>query len=254
MSNPSPNILIVNLNRETGFMIIIMRKSNLILLGLIFALMIAIYSLNMNVDTQATTVANKATEKRTVVIDAGHGGEDPGKISNSGLKEKELNLNIALKVKELLEKDQYNVIMTRQEDKLVYSQGTTDIYYKRLQDLTRRKEIMDNSGADIVVSIHTNSFPQAQYYGAQTFYPADSPESKKLAECIQKSMRENVDKSNEREPQLKQPIVIIKDLKTPTTIVECGFLSNAAEEQKLGTEEYQTTLAEAIKKGIDSYF
>ncbi len=235
-------------------MIIIMRKSNLILLGLIFALMIAIYSLNMNVDTQATTVANKATEKRTVVIDAGHGGEDPGKISNSGLKEKELNLNIALKVKELLEKDQYNVIMTRQEDKLVYSQGTTDIYYKRLQDLTRRKEIMDNSGADIVVSIHTNSFPQAQYYGAQTFYPADSPESKKLAECIQKSMRENVDKSNEREPQLKQPIVIIKDLKTPTTIVECGFLSNAAEEQKLGTEEYQTTLAEAIKKGIDSYF
>ena len=235
-------------------MIIIMRKSNLILLGLIFALMIAIYSLNMNVDTQATTVANKATEKRTVVIDAGHGGEDPGKISNSGLKEKELNLNIALKVKELLEKDQYNVIMTRQEDKLVYSQGTTDIYYKRLQDLTRRKEIMDNSGADIVVSIHTNSFPQAQYYGAQTFYPADSPESKRLAECIQKSMRENVDKSNEREPQLKQPIVIIKDLKTPTTIVECGFLSNAAEEQKLGTEEYQTTLAEAIKKGIDSYF
>lgn len=235
-------------------MIIIMRKSNLILLGLIFALMIAIYSLNMNVDTQATTVANKTTEKRNVIIDAGHGGEDPGKISNSGLKEKELNLSIALKVKELLEKDQYNVIMTRQEDKLVYSQGTTDIYYKRLQDLTRRKEIMDNSGADIVVSIHTNSFPQAQYYGAQTFYPADSPESKKLAECIQKSMRENVDKSNEREPQLKQPIVIIKDLKTPTTIVECGFLSNAAEEQKLGTEEYQTTLAEAIKKGIDSYF
>ena len=235
-------------------MIIIMRKSNLILLGLIFALMIAIYSLNMNVDTQATTVANKTTEKRNVIIDAGHGGEDPGKISNSGLKEKELNLNIALKVKELLEKDQYNVIMTRQEDKLVYSQGTTDIYYKRLQDLTRRKEIMDNSGADIVVSIHTNSFPQAQYYGAQTFYPADSPESKRLAECIQKSMRENVDKSNEREPQLKQPIVIIKDLKTPTTIVECGFLSNTAEEQKLGTEEYQTTLAEAIKKGIDSYF
>lgn len=244
----------IEFDRETGHMIIVMRKSNLILIGLIFALLVAIYSLNMNVDTQTATAA-KTSEQKTVIIDAGHGGEDPGKISNySSLKEKDLNLSIAFKVKELLEKDQYNVIMTREEDKLVYSEGTTDIYYKRLQDLTRRKEIMDNSGAQIVVSIHTNSFTQPQYYGAQTFYPADSPESKKLAECIQKSLRENVDKSNKREPELKQPIVIIKNLKTPTTIVECGFLSNAEEEKKLGTEEYQAKIAEAIKKGIDSYF
>jgi len=235
-------------------MIIVMRKSNVILIGLIFALLLAIYSLNMNVDSQ-TAAAAKTTDKKTVIVDAGHGGEDPGKISNySGLKEKDLNLKIAFKVKELLEKDNYNVIMTREEDKLVYKEGTTDIYYKRLQDLTRRKEIMDNSGADIVVSIHANSFPESQYYGAQTFYPADSPESKKLAECIQKSFRENVDKNNKREPQLKPPIVITKNLKTPTTIVECGFLSNPEEERKLATDEYQSLIAEAIKKGIDSYF
>jgi len=236
-------------------MIIIMRKSNVILIGLIFALLLAIYSLNMNVDSQTAAAANKSTDRKTVIVDAGHGGEDPGKVSNySGLKEKDLNLKIAFKVKELLEKDDYNVIMTREEDKLVYKEGTTDIYYKRLQDLTRRKEIMDNSGADIVVSIHANSFPETQYYGAQTFYPADSPESKKLAECIQKSLRENVDKNNKREPQVKQPIVIIKNLKTPTTIVECGFLSNLEEERKLATDEYQSLIAEAIKKGIDSYF
>ncbi len=236
-------------------MIIVLRKSNVILIGLIFALLLAIYSLNMNVDSQTATAANKTTDRKTVIIDAGHGGEDPGKISSySGLKEKELNLKIAFKVKELLEKDQYNVIMTREEDKLVYKEGTTDIYYKRLQDLTRRKEIMDNGGANIVVSIHTNSYPEKQYYGAQTFYPGDSPESKKLAECIQKSLKDNVDKSNKREPQLKQPIVITKNLKTPTTIVECGFLSNADEERKLGTDEYQSHIAEAIKKGIDSYF
>ncbi len=235
-------------------MIIVMRKSNLILIGLVFALLVAIYSLNMNVDTQ-TAAASKTSEQKTVVIDAGHGGEDPGKVSSySDLKEKDLNLSIAFKVRDLLEKDQYNVIMTREEDKLVYSEGTTDIYYKRLQDLTRRKEIMDNSGAQIVVSIHANSFTQPQYYGAQTFYPADSPESKKLAECIQKSLRENVDKNNKRQPEIKQPIVIIKNLKTPTTIVECGFLSNADEEQKLRSEEYQAKIAEAIKKGIDNYF
>lgn len=236
-------------------MIIVMRKSNIILIGLIFALLLAIYSLNTNVDSQTAAAANKTNDRKTVIVDAGHGGEDPGKISNySALKEKDLNLKIAFKLKELLENDNYNVIMTREEDKLVYKEGTTDIYYKRLQDLTRRKEIMDSSGAHIVVSIHANSFPQTQYYGAQTFYPADSPESKKLAECIQKSLKENVDKSNKREPQIKQPIVIIKNLKTPTTIVECGFLSNAEEERKLGTDEYQSLIAEAIKKGIDSYF
>ena len=174
-------------------MIIVMRKSNLVLIGLIFALLLAIYSLNMDVDSQ-TAAAAKTADRRTVIVDAGHGGEDPGKISSySGLKEKDLNLKIAFKVKGLLEEDGYNVIMTREEDKLVYKEGTTDIYYKRLQDLTRRKEIMDSSGADIVVSIHANSFTDARYYGAQTFYPGDSPESKKLAECIQKSLRENVD-------------------------------------------------------------
>lgn len=236
-------------------MIIVLRKSNVILIGLIFALLLAIYSLNINMDTQASTVAGKEQRTGTVVIDAGHGGEDPGKISNySDLKEKELNLKIAIMVKELLENDRYIVIMTREEDKLTYSEGTTNIYDKRLQDLTRRKSIMDSSGADIVVSIHTNSFTDTQYYGAQTFYPRNSPESLKLANCLQNSLKELVDKSNKRLPQEKGAIVILNDLKTPTVIVECGFLSNAAEEKRLGNQEYQSMIAAAIKNGIDNYF
>ena len=237
-------------------MIIVMRKSNVILIGLIFALLLAIYSLNMNVDTQTSTVAGEEQKTKTVIIDAGHGGEDPGKISNfSDLKEKDLNLKVAFMVKELLESDQYTVIMTREEDKLTYSEGTTNIYNKRLQDLTRRKDIMDNSGAQVVVSIHMNSFQESQYYGAQTFYPPNSKDSLKLANCIQDALKENVDKGNKRQPQEKKDqIVILKDLKTPTVIVECGFLSNAEEERRLATEEYRQKIAEAIKKGIDSYF
>lgn len=237
-------------------MIIVMRKSNVILIGLIFALLLAIYSLNMNADTQASIVAGNEHRGKIVVVDAGHGGEDPGKISNySGLKEKELNLKVAFMVKKLLEDDQYTVIMTREEDKLVYSEGTTNIYNKRLQDLTRRKEIMDNSGAQAVVSIHMNSFQETQYYGAQTFYPPNSEDSLKLATCIQDALREIVDKGNKRQPQEKKDqIVILKNLKTPTTIVECGFLSNAEEERKLATDEYLMKIAEAIKKGIDDYF
>lgn len=236
-------------------MIIVMRKSNVILIGLIFALLLAIYSLNMNTDTQVSTTGSSV--QKTVIIDAGHGGEDPGKVSSySDLKEKDLNLKIAIKVKQLLESANYKVILTREEDKLVYSEGTTtNIYDKRKQDLTRRKEIMDTSGAQIVVSIHMNGFPETKYYGAQTFYPPNSPDSLKLANSIQKSMREMLDKDNKRDPQVKtDPIVILVDLKTPTTIVECGFLSNAAEEKKLGTDEYQSKVAAAIKDGIDNYF
>lgn len=237
-------------------MIIIMRKSNVILIGLIFALLLAIYSLNMNADTEVSNVVPGEQEKRTVIVDAGHGGEDPGKVSSySDLKEKDLNLKVAMKLKELLENDGYKVIMTREEDKLVYSEGTTNIYNKRFQDLSRRKSIMDNSGAQIVVSIHMNSFQETQYYGAQTFYPPSSKDSLKLATCIQDALRENVDKSNKRQPQEKKDqIVILKDLKTPTTIVECGFLSNPEEERRLGTDEYQSSIALAIKKGIDDYF
>jgi len=242
-------------------MIIVMKKSNVILVGLIFALLLAIYSLNMNTDTQASATgadedAVSGGRQRTVIVDAGHGGEDPGKVSNfSDLKEKDLNLKIALKLKQLLEDADYKVIMTREDDRLVYSEGTTNIYNKRLQDLTRRKDIMDNSGADIVVSIHMNSFVESKYYGAQTFYPPNSAESQKLAGCIQKSMREMLDKNNKRQPQeKKEPIVILTNLKTPTVIVECGFLSNAEEERKLGSEEYQAQVAAAIKAGIDEYF
>lgn len=259
-------------------MIIVMRKSNVILIGLIFALLLAIYSLNMNTDTQASATGSSLQKgdsvqkgntmqkessvqtgdnaTKTIIVDAGHGGEDPGKVSSySDLKEKDLNLKIALKLRQLLEKADYKVILTRVEDKLVYSEGTTNIYDKRKQDLTRRKGIMDDSGAQIVVSIHMNAFPETKYYGAQTFYPPNSPDSLKLATSIQKSMREMLDKDNKRDPQLKkEQIVILTNLKTPTTIVECGFLSNAAEEKKLGTDEYQTKIAEAVKAGIDQYF
>lgn len=246
-------------------MIVVMRKSNIILIGLIFALLLAIYSLNSGTGQKASTAGNSMTEKsvnkeesivRTVIVDAGHGGEDPGKVSSySELKEKDLNLQIAFNVKQLLEEANYKVIMTREEDKLVYSEGTTGIYEKRKQDLTRRKSIMDNGGADIAVSIHMNSYEESICYGAQTFYPSGSTESEKLATCIQDTMREMLDKGNKREPQLKKdPIVILVDLKTPTTIVECGFLSNPEEEKKLGTEEYQQKISAAIKAGVDKYF
>lgn len=239
-------------------MIIVMKKNNILLILLIFLLSIAIYSLKLGADNSSPV--NGDSGQKVVILDPGHGGEDPGAVSDySGLKEKDVNLTIAMMVKELLEKENYKVLMTRTEDKLVYQPGTTSVTEMRRQDLTRRKKMMDDSGANIVVSIHLNKFKETQYYGAQTFYPHNSPESAKLAIDIQKSLKEIVDPNNKREALVRGkpnelPIMILRNLKTTTAIVECGFLSNAAEEKLLGTKEYQEKLALAINKGIDKYF
>jgi N-acetylmuramoyl-L-alanine amidase len=254
MTKPLLNML-VQKKQGTGYiMIVLVKKSNITLIILIFLLSIAVYSLNPA--GEDATPASSVSTLGTVIVDAGHGGEDPGKVSSySGVNEKDLSLSIAKLLANQLEEAGYRVIMTREEDKLVYREGTTDITDKRKQDLTRRKDMMDNSGADIVVSIHLNDFSQSKYYGAQVFYPPNSEKSKLLALCVQKTLREDVDPSNKREALVKStPIVILRNLKTPTIIVECGFLSNQQEEQKLRSDQYQLRIARAIKTGIDEYY
>ncbi len=254
-------------------MIVVLKKSSVALVCLIFTLLLVIFSLNINIDNNINDMSSEITDnsdiqvtkeggqQKTVILDPGHGGEDPGAVSEySGIKEKDVNLKIAFKLKELLEKDNCKVIMTRTEDILEYDENTTNIYQKRKQDLTRRKKIMDDSGADIVVSIHLNEFPQTQYYGAQVFYPPDSNDSQKLANSIQKVLKKDVDPTNKRVAMVKEPpkgqkpIMILRDIKTTTVIVECGFLSNFDEEKKLRTDEYQNKIADAIKTGIINYF
>ncbi|QNU67532.1 N-acetylmuramoyl-L-alanine amidase [Ruminiclostridium herbifermentans] len=245
-------------------MIVVIRKKNVFFLALLLLFSVTVFSIGFAVDyskpvtgeSEQVPMTEQAAVTRTVILDAGHGGEDPGAVSDySGLKEKDVNLNIVMLIKDLLEKDNYKVILTRDSDQLVYGTETKNILQKRREDLTRRKQIMDESGADIVVSIHLNKFAQTKYHGAQTFFPPNSPTSQKLATEIQNSIRLNVDNTNDRVALVKKDqIMILKNLKTTTVIVECGFLSNADEEKKLATEEYQGKLAKAIKVGIDSYF
>ncbi|HEX3029197.1 MAG TPA: N-acetylmuramoyl-L-alanine amidase [Clostridia bacterium] len=240
-------------------MILVVKKQNIALILLIFLLSLTILSFNIGRGDDSTAVTGNGAQ-RTIIIDPGHGGEDPGKVGNtSGIKEKDLNLEIANKVKVLLEKENYKVIMTRTEDKLEYDPETRNIVQKRVQDLTRRKGIMDTSGADIVVSIHQNGLEQTQYWGSQTFFPHNSTDSQRLAVSIQNALKEIADPNNKRAALVRgrpdeQPIIILRNLKTPTVIVECGFLSNEGDEKRLATAEYQDKLAESIKTGIMSYF
>lgn len=238
-------------------MILILKKDKIIIAAVLLALLVfAAFGIANGVSIPTIKATNNVPKNKIVVLDAGHGGEDPGAVSDfNGIREKEINFYIASKVKELLEAENFTIIMTREDDTLKYAEGTTSVTQKRKQDLIRRKKMMDESGADLVVSIHLNKFPQEKYFGAQVFYPPNSPESKTAAELIQKSLREIVDHENKREAMLKKAeIIILKNLKTPTVIVECGFLSNPQEAQKLANVEYQDTLALAIKEGIMKFY
>lgn len=239
-------------------MVVVISKNNIILIALILILSALLFSLNFGL-IGSIPASNGVNAQRTIMLDPGHGGEDPGAVSiYSGLKEKDVNLYIAKKLKELLESENYNVILTRSEDKLEYEPGTKGETNMRRQDLNRRKKMMDESSADIVVSIHMNKLNEStdsKWFGAQTFYPPNSPEAQKLAESIQRTLKEMVDPSNIRDAlQKKEPIIIFNNVKKTIAIVECGFLSNPDEEKRLASKEYQDKLAVAIKEGIKKYF
>lgn len=235
-------------------MIVLVKRKNAVLILLILFLSIAIFSVDGGANPITETL--KSDKGAVVVLDAGHGGEDPGVVSDySGIAEKDLNLRIAQLVKDYLELDGYTVIMTRTEDALQYTAGTRDIYEKRRQDLAKRKKTIDISNADIAISIHMNGFKDTQYKGAQTFFPPSSVDSERLAKTIQNSLVSNLDPGNKRVSLIKKDrIMIFRELKVPTALVECGFLSNSEEEAKLKTLEYQEQLAKSIKLGVDSFF
>lgn len=236
-------------------MVIVLRKSRLFIVFLTLLFGVTAYGINV-VRNEVEPVASSGNIKKIVVLDPGHGGEDPGAVSDyTGIKEKDINLKIALRLREKLQQLGYTILMTREDDALVYDPSTTNIVQKRKQDLLRRKNIMDSDNVDVVVSIHLNKFPQTQYRGAQVFYPSTPPESKKLSQCIQKALQEIADPSNKREALLKkEKIIILKEPQNITSIVECGFLSNEEEEKMLANETYQEKISDSIKKGLEDYF
>lgn len=213
-----------------------------ILLGLMLFL---IYALKLKEDSAILTLASPVS-KKVIVIDAGHGGFDPGAVSNSGTREDKINLIIARKLKKYLENQGARVIMTRQTDEALGR--------NKREDMQKRVKIIRNSNADIVVSIHLNKFQQSKYYGAQTFYMSGSEEGKRLAQCIQTQLIKVLNRGNTRQIKAVSDLLILKAGQAPSVVVECGFLSNPQEERLLKTDEYQEQVAWAIYCGIVDYF
>ncbi len=235
----------------------IINKKRIIFLTLAIFLPIGMFmfqtATNINTSKTVATMATPVSSK-TIIVDAGHGGEDGGAVSNNGVSEAEINLKIALKLQQLLEQSGSNVVLTRSDNNAIYDVDKKTLRDKKNSDIRNRVKIGNGSSADIFVSIHLNKIPENQYYGWQTFFKDGNEDGKRLATCIQNNLNETMQKENKRTPLKINNVYIIKHVEIPTVIVECGFLSNSEEEKQLQQEEYQTKLAWGIYNGIMEYF
>ncbi len=189
-------------------------------------------------------------DRVVVVIDPGHGGRDPGKVAVNNALEKDINLEIAMRLKTLLEQNDIKVVMTREEDIGLYEETDSN---KKGADLRKRVEIIHSSQADFSISIHQNSFAQEAVKGAQVFYHSRSTEGKRLAEILQKQLKDSIKDDNHRKAKSNTNYYMLKHTECPLVIVECGYLSNYQEADLLIEEEYQNEMAWAIHLGIMQY-
>jgi N-acetylmuramoyl-L-alanine amidase len=215
-------------------------------------LLISIISYEALDQAAVNTIALPTTNK-VVIIDAGHGGIDPGASSPSGVSEKNINLGIALKLQALIEQSGGIAVLTRAEDESIHDDNNKTVRQKKISDLLKRQEIARTSYGDIFISLHLNSFPDPRYGGWQTFYSEKNEHSKRLAELIQSGIKFCVEKDNKREAHPIKDIIVLKDVDIPAVVVECGFLSNEQDEKLLVTNEYQDKLAWGIYTGITNY-
>lgn len=193
-------------------------------------------------------------KKGTIIIDAGHGGEDGGAVGINGAEEKDINLAIALTLQKYLLQNNFDVIMIRDGDYSVGDQSLDSVAKRKKSDTKSRVQTVNETGNCIVISIHQNHFTQSKYDGAQVFYSGNRAESSVLAECIRKSIVEELQPDNKREnKQADKNIYLLCNVNVPAVLVECGFLSNQAEADLLNTSSYQQEMARAIYNGLIAY-
>lgn len=232
------------------------KKINLVFSIALF--IIILMSILISVSKTAVTIdaaGIEQVEKIKILIDPGHGGIDQGASGSTKVTEAPINLAISKKLMGFLEGSGFEVEITRYDDSGLYTELSNTIRAKKNEDLKNRVQLINTSDADLVLSIHLNSFPQKQYYGAHVFYQKNNEVTTKLAaDTIQESMKELLDKNNKRVPQIKKDIKIMDDTTAPVILIECGFLSNDEEEKKLISNDYQEKTAWSIYVGVLRYF
>ena len=215
---------------------------------------VILFSIILNSGCYKNTITNSddiLSASPLIIIDAGHGGVDPGAIAGE-IYEKNINLSIALKLKDYCNKFGFETKMLRTEDISLHDEDAKTIHQKKVSDLKNRVEIANSAENAIYISIHQNTFGESKYFGAQVFYGINE-KSKHLAEFIQTNLKENLQENNNRKIKNGKNLYILKNIKIPAVMVECGFMSNKEDLKNLTDEIYQNNFSEVLFNGILKY-
>lgn len=189
---------------------------------------------------------------QTIIIDAGHGGPDGGAVSPGGIIEKDISLSVALYLRDFLQQSGALVTMTRESDRDLSTDEGRRLSARKREDLRLRSELINQKDANMLISIHLNSFPIAKYSGAQTFFTDKHPINRTFAEIVQRELREQLANTN-RVAKKVDTVYILNRSKIPSVLIEVGFLSNEREASMLASSKYQRSLADAIYRGVMRY-
>ena len=233
------------------------KRSNFLGLIALFLIFIAIFSVFLHLSKSLYSEPRptlEGAEFPTVIIDAGHGGEDGGAVGVGGVLEKDINLNIARALYDSLSAKGINCVMTRTEDTLLYDRNADYEGRKKALDAKARLEIAAKYENAIFISIHQNSFPVEKYSGFQVYYSKNSAESAIIARTLENAVRERLQPENNRaSKEAGSNIYLMQKLTCPAVLIECGFISNPEECKALSSEEYQQRLTEVLCDAIVGY-
>lgn len=189
-----------------------------------------------------------------IVLDAGHGGADGGAVGIGDIYEKDINLAMALKLRDILRFFGFDVIMTRESDMSIHDSGLDTIRQQKVSDMKNRLEIIKANPDCIFISIHQNKFDRSKYKGTQVFYSANNPYGQILAQCIQQSVVVNLQPENTRQIKaMGADSYIMQNSQVPSALIECGFISNQSDIDNLTNEDYQKQYCLSVLNGLFDY-
>jgi N-acetylmuramoyl-L-alanine amidase len=240
-------------NRRYGFVVWVTRQGLLRLTALLGLTALTVVVLSSEIPAARTwSFWSLPLSGKVIAIDAGHGGADGGAVSRDGVIEKDINLAIALYLRDYLQQAGALVVLTREGDYDLAGSEVKGYSRRKTEDLQRRVQTIKEKHADLALSIHLNSIPSPAWSGAQTFFNPALPESERLAAVLQREIRETLANTN-RTPLKNESVYLLKALDMPSALVEVGFLSHPDESKLLADEDYQKKVAAALYRGILRY-
>lgn len=230
------------------------KKSIIAIITAFLIILSAMLYLTFMANFSAAEASSMPITQKTVIVDAGHGGDDGGAIGIDGTVEKDINLDIALKLEKILKFYGFNVIMTRTQDVMTCDDGLDSLRKRKISDIHNRFELMRKNPDAIFISVHQNKFEDSSQHDTQVFYSGNDERSKELAEAIQTSVTLTLQRKNDRVVKKSgSGIYLLYHAKIPAVLVECGFISNSDEVKKLKDESYRMKLAILIADGLLKY-